>query len=82
MTGMSTRPTGTVERAYQLARSGMCRTISHIEMQLVREHHSNVSAHLAGGTVRKALRKMCREAAAPRAMARAEPEGADGGPLP
>jgi hypothetical protein len=80
MTGMGTRPTGTVERAYQLARSGMCGTIAHIEAQLVREHHSNVSAHLSGSALRKALRKMCREAAAPRSPTPAGPEGPDGGP--
>jgi hypothetical protein len=63
MMDVAVRATGTVERAYQLAGSGMCGTISHIEAQLVREHHANVSAHLAGGVMRKALRKLCREAA-------------------
>jgi hypothetical protein len=73
MTGAGARSAGTVERAYQLAGSGMCGTITHIEAQLVREHHTNVSAHLAGGVMRKALRKLCREAAADNEGGRSKP---------
>ena len=46
---------GTVERAFQLARSGQCRNVDDIRQQLRREHGSQIDEHLAGSSIRKQL---------------------------
>ena len=46
---------GTVERAFQLARSGECFNVEDIRRQLRREQCSNIDAHLAGSSIRKQL---------------------------
>lgn len=46
---------GTVERAFQLARSGECRSVNDIRRQLRLEQRSNIDAHLAGSAIRKQL---------------------------
>lgn len=48
---------GTVERAFQLARSGTCLSIDEIRQQLRREQRSHIDAHLAGGSIRKQLKQ-------------------------
>lgn len=57
---MNHRPT-TIERAYQLARSGECRTISDIKQRLSADGHERIQEHLYGSTVSSALRKLCQE---------------------
>lgn len=57
------RRIGTVERAFQLARSGRCRTVDEIRAELRREGHDSVEGHLAGLAIRGDLRRLCAEAA-------------------
>jgi hypothetical protein len=49
----------TVERAYQLARSGQCPTINDIKIRLRAEGCPQIAAHLAGLTIQRALRDLC-----------------------
>ena len=51
------RPT-TVERAFELARSGQCDNLPAIVAALKGERHESVDAHLAGPSIRKDLRKV------------------------
>lgn len=51
------RPT-TVERAFELARSGRCDNLPAIVAALKGERHESVDAHLAGPSIRKDLRKV------------------------
>ena len=52
------RPT-TLERAYELARSGDCRTVGDIKTRLQQEGHERVQDRLYGGSLTSALRKLC-----------------------
>lgn len=52
------RPT-TLERAYELARSGECRTVSDVKARLQQEGHERVQDRLYGGSLTSALRKLC-----------------------
>lgn len=54
------RPRSTVERAYELARQGPSTSLEDIRRQLEREHYASVAAHLAGPTIRRELRLLCR----------------------
>jgi len=54
------RPT-TLERAYELARSGNCRTVGDIKTRLQQEGHERVQDRLYGGSLTSALRKLCVE---------------------
>jgi hypothetical protein len=67
-----TQTPGTVERAYQLAKAGSCRSIDDIVRQLTAERHESPQAHLAGKSLRLELRRLlkARYAAAP-----ADPSG-------
>ncbi|MEA3065863.1 MAG: hypothetical protein QOJ27_2315 [Sphingomonadales bacterium] len=56
------RPT-TVERAFQLARSGTCDSLPSIIAILKEECHDSVEAHLAGPSIRKELRRIWQAAA-------------------
>lgn len=47
---------GTVERAFELARSGQYRTVNDIRAQLRKEGHSDVQQHLGGKLIRTQLR--------------------------
>jgi hypothetical protein len=47
----------TVERAFELARSGSCRTVPEIAAVLKSEWHEAVDAHLAGHSIRRDLRR-------------------------
>jgi hypothetical protein len=47
----------TVERAFELAASGRCRSIEAIRQQLTREDYSAVHAHLAGPLIKRQLRE-------------------------
>lgn len=53
---------GTVERAYQLARSGRCRSVGDIRAELKREGLGAVDSHLAGPSLRRELSRLCLEA--------------------
>ena len=51
MTGLTT-----IERAFALASEGTCRTVNDIRVQLKRERHDAVDAHLAGSAVQRQLK--------------------------
>jgi hypothetical protein len=55
------RPT-TVERAFELARLGACRTLPELAGLLKRERHDAVDAHLAGPSIREELRRLLKAA--------------------
>jgi len=55
---MTFRPT-TIERAYQLAESGSCRTVGDVKQQLNAEGFERVQESLYGSSVTAALRKLC-----------------------
>ena len=82
------RPT-TLERAYELARSGECRTVGDIKTRLQQEGHERVQDRLYGGSLTSALRKLCvahyvapeGEIAPPPADSELEDEDEDG-PIP
>ena len=57
---MTFRPT-TLERAYQLAESGACRTVSEVKQALQSEGYDRIQDSLYGGTITAALRKRCQE---------------------
>ena len=54
----------TVERAFQLARSGEFRDVGAIRAQLLREQHELVDNHLAGRLIRRQLSGLCSAARA------------------
>ncbi|WP_374274285.1 hypothetical protein [Brevundimonas sp.] len=62
---MNHRPT-TLERAYQLAESGECASVSDIKKRLMAEHYTDVQGQLYGSAVTTALRKLTEKAAATR----------------
>jgi len=55
---MTFRPT-TIERAYQLAEGGTCRTVGDVKQQLNAEGFERVQESLYGSSVTSALRKLC-----------------------
>ncbi|HEX8527686.1 hypothetical protein [Allosphingosinicella sp.] len=55
------RRLSTIERAFELARSGSYRTIDEIARRLKQEQLDNVDAHLGGTSIRKELRQICAE---------------------
>ena len=61
-------------RAFELARSGSCRTIEEIVRRLKQEHMDKVDAHLGGASIRKELRQACAQSRTLRAAPDA-PEG-------
>jgi len=54
----SHRPT-TLERAYELAREGRCRTVSDIKQALSSEGYDRIQDSLYGPTLSADLRKLC-----------------------
>lgn len=60
---MSGLPRSTVERAFEIADEGDCQGIPEIAAILKREHHEAVDAHLAGGSIRKDLKRRWEQAA-------------------
>jgi hypothetical protein len=46
----------TVERAFQLARSGACHSVADIRTQLSAEGHEGVHSHLNGASIQRQLR--------------------------
>jgi hypothetical protein len=59
--GHMTNPT-TLERAFDLARSGTCATVNDIRQRLRAERFDQVDAHLAGSAITRQLRDLCVEA--------------------
>ena len=57
---MTHRPT-TIERAYELARSGACRTVSDIKQALSTEGFDRIQDSLYGPTLTASLRKLCQD---------------------
>ncbi len=55
-----------VERAFELAASGECRTLDEIERRLKADGHEGAAQHLRGGSIRKQLRELCKAARAER----------------
>jgi Zn finger protein HypA/HybF involved in hydrogenase expression len=60
----------TLERAFDLARSGTCANIDEIRLTLKRERFDQVEAHLAGHSIKKQLRALCETASSPAAGVR------------
>tara|TARA_R110002051_G_scaffold288550_1_gene351351 strand:+ start:891 stop:1139 length:249 start_codon:yes stop_codon:yes gene_type:complete len=73
---MSFRPT-TIERAYQLAESGDCRTVGDIKQKLQAEGHERVQENLYGASLTGALRKLCQQHYVPSEDEAAAPAAAD-----
>ena len=49
----------TLERAYELARSGQCRTVSDIKQKLASEGYERVQDALYGPSLGADLRRLC-----------------------
>ena len=64
--GQMRSPT-TLERAFDLARSGSYATVNDIRMQLRAERYDQVDAHLSGPSIARQLRQLCVEAREPEA---------------
>lgn len=62
MSASQDRPT-TVERAFELARSGACTNVPAIAAALKGERHESVDAHLAGPSIRRDLKRIWEAAA-------------------
>lgn len=45
----------TVERAFELARDGKCRSVEDIRRKLKAERFDQVESHLSGGTIKRQL---------------------------
>ncbi|WP_417231058.1 hypothetical protein [Brevundimonas sp.] len=73
---MSFRPT-TIERAYQLAEGGDCRTVGDIKQKLQAEGHERVQENLYGASLTGALRKLCQKHYVPSAEDTAAVEPSD-----
>jgi hypothetical protein len=43
------------ERAFELARSGQCRSMDEMRRKLKAEQFENVDGHLSGGTIKRQL---------------------------
>ena len=51
---------GTIERAFEIARSGTCRNVEDIRKRLKREGYSDARSHLDGPAIRKQLADLIR----------------------
>jgi hypothetical protein len=49
----------TLERAFELARSGEFATVDEIRARLKAERHDQVEGHLAGPSIKRQLAKLC-----------------------
>ena len=52
----------TLERAFDLAKSGQCASVNDIRAKLRSERFDQVDAHLAGPSLSRQLRSLCEEA--------------------
>jgi hypothetical protein len=55
-------PPSTLERAFELARTGEYAGVNEIRAQLKREQHESVDAHLAGPSLSRQLKALCEAA--------------------
>ena len=55
----------TVERAYQLAKSGECANVTQIKERLKSEGYSDIAGQLYGSAINGDLRRFCVEARRP-----------------
>jgi hypothetical protein len=55
----------TIERAFELARSGACKTILEIRSQLKRERYGSVDSHLEGPVLRRQLTALMKASGGP-----------------
>lgn len=46
----------TLERAFALAEAGSCKSVSDIRIQLKKEQHESVDAHLSGSMIQRQLK--------------------------
>jgi len=69
-----TQNVGTIERAYQLARVGSCRSVDDIVRQLTAEKYESPQAHLAGKSLRMELRRLIKSRRDSTAGGSTEPE--------
>jgi hypothetical protein len=60
--GAMTNSLSTLERAFELARSGECASTAEIRARLKRERFDSVEAHLQGPSINRQLRLLCEEA--------------------
>ena len=56
------KPLSTLERAFELARSGECASTSEIRQRLKQERYDSVEANLKGPSITRQLRLLCEEA--------------------
>jgi hypothetical protein len=61
--GVTAKPT-TLERAFELARTGKFHSVEEIRKRLLKEHHDQVDSHLSGPMIRRQLRRACTDARA------------------
>ena len=66
---------GTIERAFQLARTGACHSVVEIRHRLHSEGYEGVHGHLNGSTIQRQLR----EALAARGISQGADDEADAG---
>ncbi len=52
------RDVGTVERAFQLARSGTCHSVEDIRIRLSAERHDRIHEHLGGTSIQRQLKAL------------------------
>lgn len=50
---------GLLERAFELAKSGQCRSVTHLGRQLEKEGYQNANSALSGKALRAQLRALC-----------------------
>jgi hypothetical protein len=74
---MAASPITTLERAFELARSGRFSSVSDIRLALRRERFDQVEAHLAGSSIARQLRALCDEARRGAAAPAASPEASE-----
>jgi len=56
-------PENIIERAFQLARSGQCRSMADIHQQLRREGFIQIQEHLSGRLIKSQLTRLINDAA-------------------
>lgn len=52
------RNVSTIERAFQLARSGACHSVEEIRVQLNAERHDRIHEHLGGASIQRQLKAL------------------------
>ncbi|MHB8286832.1 MAG: hypothetical protein ACYDD1_19440 [Caulobacteraceae bacterium] len=57
-------PSPTLERAFEIARSGACASVKEIRSRLNREGYANIDSQLDTLAIQKALTRLCAEARA------------------